>query len=146
MDDSILLASERGAQEAQFGDDAGPALDEEETEKASGDVEGGDDADGEVELVGDDAEDGADEGAHDQATQGDLLRPGRDHHILIDAASIVAVGHKQGVFEPSLSLRCLERTRLPIRVHLTTSTDLSPSSHSQVACTPPSSARSQGPP
>lgn len=59
LDDGVLLAGEGRYPEAEAGEEAGPRLDEEETEQTSGNIQRRDDPDGEVELVGDDAKEAA---------------------------------------------------------------------------------------
>lgn len=77
LDDGVLLAGKGGGQDADFRQQARPGLDEEEAQQAGGDVEGRNDADGEVELVGDDAEKGPQQGADQQPPDGYLLPPRR---------------------------------------------------------------------
>lgn len=78
LDNGVLLAGKRGSQDADFRQQARPGLDEEEAQQAGGDVEGRNDADGKVELVGDDAEKGPQQGADQQPPDGYLLLPRRD--------------------------------------------------------------------
>ena len=62
-------------EDPQLRQETGPSLHEEEAEQASGNVEGRDDPNGEVELVRDDAEQAPQHSTHHQTPHRDLLLP-----------------------------------------------------------------------
>lgn len=82
MDDGVFLASEGLLQEATFFNHGGVAFDDGETHQAGGDVEGGDDTSGEVQLADDEVEDNAQEKAGDHCPHSYLLRPWRHRRRL----------------------------------------------------------------
>lgn len=78
LNNGVLLPGEGLNWKPKLGQEASPRLDEEEPEQPSGDVEGRDDPDRQIELVGDDAEEGPQHRAHGQPSDRDLLPPFRD--------------------------------------------------------------------
>ena len=75
LDDSVLLTGKGPTGKSKFELKSGPELDEEETKQTGGDIEGGNDAVRENELVSYDTEDNTQDGADQNAPEGDLIFP-----------------------------------------------------------------------
>lgn len=110
LDDSVLLPSEGADRDSQLGQEASPRLNKEEAQQTSSDVQRRDDPNGEIELVGDDTEEGAHHGAHHQPSDGDLIPPFRNPLLRLYLPHLPGIQqqglrylHRRSVFYPHLS-------------------------------------------
>lgn len=81
LNNGILLAGKGQDPEPQFGQEASPRLDQEETQQPSGNIQGRYDCDRETQLVGDDAEEATQQGTHYKPSNGDLVLPFRNRLV-----------------------------------------------------------------
>ena len=106
LDDGVLLSRKGLLQQAHALDCFRPEADEEEAEKAGGDVERGDDAGGEIQLHYDDAEQDGEDEPHHEGAHRQLLPPRRHglvrerllhrgHHHLLGIAAPAGVASPQ---------------------------------------------------
>nr|GMD01254.1 uncharacterized protein LOC21412289 [Ipomoea batatas] len=75
LNDGILLSGKRLNRKSELREKGGPALDKEEAEQTSGNIEGGDDPNREIELMSDYTEESAKHRAHHQTPNSNLLLP-----------------------------------------------------------------------